>query len=245
MRVTTHQARAVLFAVMTCVVSAGALAQESAYAELDACAKDEQIRLTAKGAALGMMTGLGGAMFAGKKDQALKAAAIGAVAGGTAGFATAYYTGIDNCKKKNPQWVTESNLVRDPSKSYQQVKKEHGYKSGDGVKLYLKDVAAPASVQPGERFAIDTVFDVLTPTDAETEVVFQRKLFVTTDGKESELIFPLASSATRIVEAGRSKETIQVPTPSNAAKGSSYRVEISAAAGGKPPAMLSRTINVI
>jgi hypothetical protein len=231
--------------MMTSVYASGAFAQESAYAELDACAKDEQIRLTAKGAALGMMTGLGGALFAGKKDQAAKAAVIGAAAGGAAGFATAYYTGIDNCKKKNPQWVTESNLVRDPSKSFQQVKKEHAYKSADGVKLYLKDVAAPVSVQPGERFAIDTVFDVMTPTDAETEVVFQRKLFLTADGKETELTFPLASSATRIVEAGRSKETIQVPTPSNAAKGTSYRVEISAAAGGKPPATLSRTINVI
>jgi len=245
MRVITYRARAVLFAAMTTMYSAGALAQESAYAELDACAKDEQIRLTAKGAAIGLMTGLGGAMFSGKKDKAVKAAAIGAVAGGAAGFATAYYTGIDNCKKKNPQWITESNLVRDPSKSYKQVKAEHRYKPAEGIKLYLQDMAAPASVQPGERFAIDTVFDVLTPTDAETEVVFQRKLFITEDGKESELVFPLASSATRTVEAGRSKETLQIPTPSNATKGTSYRVEISAAAGGQAPSVQSRTINVI
>jgi hypothetical protein len=230
---------------MTCVGSTGAMAQESAYAALDACAKDEQIRLTAQGAALGLVTGLGGAMFAGKKDKALKAAAIGAAAGGVAGFATAYYTGIDNCKKKNPQWMTESALVRDPSKSYQQVKKEHGYQARDGIKLYLQDMAAPASVQPGERFAIDTVYDVMTPTDAETEVVFQRKLFVTTDGKETEMPFPLASSTTRVVEAGRSKETIHVPTPPNAAKGTTYRVEISAAAGGKPAATQSRMVSVI
>jgi hypothetical protein len=245
MQVTKNWSRSVLLAVMTCVCSASAVAQESAYAELDACAKDEQVRLTAQGAALGLMTGLGGAMFAGKKDKALKAAAIGAVAGGAAGFATAYYTGIDNCKKKNPQWMTESALVRDPSKTYQQVKKEHGYQSRDGVKLYLQDMVAPASVQPGERFAINTVYDVLTPTDAETEVVFQRKLFVTTDGKESEMTFPLASTATRVVEAGRSTETIQVPTPPNAGRGTTYRIEISAAAGGKAPATLSRTVSVI
>ncbi|WP_313705966.1 hypothetical protein [Massilia sp.] len=237
--------RGLILAVMTCVYSVGALAQESAYADLDACTKDEQIRLTAKGAAIGLVTGLGGALFSGKKDKALKAAAIGAAAGGVAGFATAYYTAIDNCNKKNPQWITESSLVRDPSKSYQQVKKEHGYQAREGIKVHLNDVKVPASVQPGERFAIDTIFDVMTPTDAETEVVFQRKLFVTTDGKEAEMPFPSASSATRVVEAGRSKETIQLPTPPDAAKGTTYRIEISAAAGGKPPTMLSRSVNVI
>lgn len=238
--------RGLILGVMTCVYSAGALAQESAYADLDACTKDEQIRLTAKGAAIGLVTGLGGALFSGKKDKtALKAAAIGAAAGGVAGFATAYYTAIDNCNKKNPQWITESSLVRDPSKNYQQVKKEHGYQAREGVKVYLKEMLVPATVQPGERFAIDTIFDVMTPTDAETEVVFQRKLFVTADGKETEMPFPSASSATRVVEAGRSKETIQLPTPPDATKGTTYRIEISAAAGGKAPTMLSRSVSVI
>jgi len=245
MRAPTIRARGFILAVMTCVYSAGALAQESAYASLDACTKDEQIRLTAKGAALGMVTGLGGALFSGKKDKALKAGVIGAVAGGAAGFATAYYTAIDNCNKKNPQWITESSLVRDPSRNYKQVKKEHGYQANEGVKVHLNDVVVPASVQPGERFAIDTVFDLMTPTDAEAEVQFQRKLFVTTDGQEKEMPFPSASSATRVVEAGRSKETIQLPTPPDAIKGTTYRIEISAAAGGKPPAMLSRSVSVI
>jgi hypothetical protein len=220
------------------------IAQESAYADLDACTKGEQVRLTAKGAAIGLFAGLGGAMFSGKKDDAAKAAAVGAVAGGVAGFATAYYTAIDNCRKMNPSWITESNLVRDPSKSYTQVKKENRYQPRDGILLKLQNLDMPGSVKAGERVAIDSTFDLMTPDDAETQVIFQRKLFVTTSGKETQVPFPLAGTATRVVEAGRSRETISLPTPTDAASGTVYRVEISAVAGGKPPVTMSKSVIV-
>ena len=39
-------------------------------------------------------------------------AAIGAVVGGAAGFATAYFTAIDTCYKQNPAWIPESKIER-------------------------------------------------------------------------------------------------------------------------------------
>jgi hypothetical protein len=237
-------ARAALIALVV-AYSGTAIAQESAYADLDACTKGEQVRLTAKGAAMGLMAGLGGAFFSGNKDKAGKAAVAGAVAGGAAGFLTAYYTAIDNCRKINPNWITESNLVRDPSKSYAQVKKENSYQPHDGIVVKLRNMDMPNSVKAGERVPIDTTYDLMTPDDAETQVTFQRKLFVTVDGKEKEVPFPLNGLANRVVEAGRSKESLALPTPADVTKGTVYRVEISASAAGKPPVMTSRSVTVL
>lgn len=222
-----------------------ALAQESAYADLNACTSGEQMRLAGKGAVMGLLGGLGGAFATGNKDKAAKAALIGAAAGGAAGWATAYYTAIDTCKKMNPSWIPESNLVRDPSKSYKQVKQEHNYRPNDGVLVKVQDINLPTSVRPGDAIPVDTVFDLMTPNDAEASVVIDRKLFVKTDGQESQLSFPANGAATRTVEAGRSHEKLSVPVPGNAISGAVYRVEMSASAGGKPPVTLSKSVTVI
>jgi hypothetical protein len=237
--------RAAILAIGLNFFSISAMAQESAYADLDACTKGEQMRLAGKGAVIGLLGGLGGAFASGNKDKAAKAALIGAAAGGAAGWATAYYTAIDTCKKMNPSWIPESSLVRDTSKSYAQVKKEHNYKPNDGILVKVQDINMPTSVRPGEGIAVDTVFDVMTPNDAETSVVLNRKLFVNAGGKEEQLAFPANGNATRTVEAGRNHEKLTVPVPPGAVSGAVYRVEMSASAGGKPPVTLSKSVTVI
>lgn len=237
--------RFALLAIGLNFYAAGVMAQESAYADLDACTSGEQMRLIGKGAVMGLLGGLGGALATGKKDKAAKAALVGAAVGGAAGWATAYYTAIDNCKKMNPSWIPESNLVRDPAKSYKQVKQEYNYKPKDGILVNVQDINMPTSVRPGEAIAIDTVFDVMTPNDAETSVVIDRKLFVKADGKEEQMQFPVGGSATRTLEAGRNHEKLTVPVPSSAASGAVYRVEMSASVSGKPPVTLSKSVTVI
>jgi hypothetical protein len=227
------------------LLASQANAQESAYVDLNACTKNEQIKLTTQGAVAGALAGLGGALFSGHKDKAGKAALAGAVGGGAIGFATAYYTAIDTCRKLNPSWIPESNLVRDPGKSYAQVKKENGYSASSGTTLLLRDMAMQREAKPGDSVAIDTVYDVMTPDGAETAVVFSRKLFVVADGQEKLVPFPLAASTTRTVEAGRNKESMTLPISAETKAGTVYRVELSATAGDKSPVTTSKSVTVI
>lgn len=236
---------ALVIAVVLQTCTGYAFAQESAYADLDACTKNEQIKLTAKGAAVGALAGFGGALFSGKKDKAGKAALAGAIGGGAIGFATAYYTAIDTCKKLNPNWVAESKLVRDPSKSYPQVTQENNYVAKDGITLRLRDMSMPGQTKPGENVAINTVYDLMTPDGAETAVMFSRKLFVVADGTEKLVPFPVAASETRTVEAGRSKESMTLPISADTKAGTVYRVEISATAGNKEPVTMTKSVTVI
>lgn len=246
MKSTKIVARTVVAVIAAQIISVPVLAQESAYADLDACTKGEQVKTTVKGAAVGMFAGLAGSMLAGKKEKAEKAALLGLVGGAAAGFATAYYTAIDTCKKQNPQWVTEASIVRDPSKSLEQVKVEHGYKpKRDGIKVALKDIDSASTIKVGEPLSLNTYYDVMTPDDAEALVVFERKLFVTVDGQETEVPFPQTGHFERKVEAGRSREPLVLQTLAEAKPGTVYRVMMSAAAGGKAPVTVSKSITVI
>lgn len=246
MNSTKIQRRIVIALLATQIISVPVLAQESAYADLDACTRGEQAKLTVKGAAAGMFAGFAGAMLTGNKENAKKAALLGLAGGAAAGFATAYYTAIDTCKKQNPQWVVEANLVRDPSKSLKQVKGEHGYQpKRDGIKVALKDIDSPSTIKVGEPLSLNTYYDVMTPDDAETLVVFERKLFVTVDGQETEVPFPQTGHFERKVEAGRSREPLVLQTLAEAKPGTVYRVMMSAAAGGKAPVTVSKSVTVI
>ncbi|MEX5745093.1 hypothetical protein [Massilia sp. X63] len=236
----------IVFAVAAQALALPALAQESAYADLDACTRGEQMKLTAKGAVAGMVAGFAGAILSGKKENTKKAALLGMAGGAAAGFATAYYTAIDTCKKQNPQWITEASLVRDPSRSLKQVKSEHGYQPRrDGVMVALKEIESTATIKAGEPLSINTYYDVMTPDDAEALVAFERKLFVTVDGQEAEVPFPQTGHFERKVEAGRSREPLVLPTLADAKPGTIYRVTMSAAAGGKAPVTVSKSITVI
>jgi hypothetical protein len=222
-----------------------AVAQESAYADLDACTRSEQIKLTAKGALAGALAGFSGAFLTGNREKAGKAALAGALGGGAIGLATAFYTAIETCKKLNPGWITESTLVRDTGRTYAQVKKEHQYVPKQGVVLRMHDMTMSGETRPGSEVAIGTYYDVMTPDGAETPVVLSRKLYVIADGNEKAVPFPMAELATRTVEAGRNKESLNLPIPADAKPGTEYRVELSAAAGDQAATSLSRTVKVI
>jgi len=246
MKKNKHQIQLVSYLIAIALLSsAGAVsAQESAYADLDACTKGEQIKLTAKGALTGALAGFGAAFLSGKKDDAAKAAVLGAAVGGAAGFATAYYNAIGTCYKANPSWKPESNIGRDQNKSYTQVNKENNYKPKEGIKVLTKQMEMATTVKPGTNLDINSTFDVMTPDGAETVVVIERKLFVIEDGKESPLNFPGTASESRTLEAGRNKDSVKLPIPAEAKAGSVYRVEFSAAASGKAPAIISKTVTV-
>jgi len=237
--------RVMIVAAVLQLCSVSAVAQESAYADLDACTRSEQLKLTGKGALVGAISGFGGALLTGNSDKAKKAALAGALGGGAIGLAKAFYTAIDTCKKLNPSWVTESTLVRDPSKSYAQVKTEHKYVPKQGVVLHMHDMTMPGETSAGSKVDIGTSYDVMTPDGAETQVILSRKLYVVADGNEKVVPFPMAELATRTVEAGRNKESLTLPIPADAKAGTEYRVELSAAAGDKAPTSLSRTIKII
>lgn len=238
---------ALMLSAMGLLVAATASAQESAYQDLNACTKGEQIKSTAKGAIAGAFTGLGAAFLTGKKDDAGKAALIGAAAGGAIGFATAYYSAIDTCYKMNPTWVPESKLVRDPSTSYAQVNKENNYKPKDGVKVIIKQVEMASYAKPGSKVDINSTFDVMTPDGAETPVMIDRKLFAIDGGKETIVPFPgnnASNGRANVVQPGRNTDFEKLPIATDAKPGSTYRVEISVAAAGKDPQMMSRTVTV-
>jgi hypothetical protein len=246
-RSTCFQRSTVVSALLLVSMNA-AFAQESAYADLNACTKNEQIKSTAKGAAIGALSGLGAAFLSGKKDNAGKAAFAGALVGGGVGFATAYYSAIDTCYKLNPSWMPESKLVRDPSKTYQQVNKENHYQPKEGVKVLVKQFDVAPTVKPGAKLPLNGTFDLMTPNGAETAVMIDRKLFVVEDGKETALPFPSGDKAqngqSTVVEAGRNVSNVQLPIGEDAKPGTVYRVDFSVAAAGKTPDVVSRSFTV-
>ena len=236
-----HQFAISTMAALLCLATA-VHAQESANSELDACVKQEQIALTAKGAGAGAIAGLGAALFFKNKNDALKNAAIGAVVGGAAGFATAYFTAIDTCYKKNPSWIPESKIER--TKAYAQVKQETKYKPAEGIKAQATKITMPSTVKAGEALDIASTFIVLTPNGAETAITLERKLFAIIEGKETALTFPGKNTEERTVEPGEHKDTIHLPTPSDAKTGTQYRYEFSVSISGKPVSSVTSTVTV-
>ncbi len=226
---------------MLCL-STAAYAQESANADLDACVKEQQIALTAKGAGVGAIAGLGTALFSKNKNDALKNAAIGAVVGGAAGFATAYFTAIDACYKKNPSWIPESKIER--TKAYALVKKETKYKPSEGIKAQATKIAMPGTIKAGEALDIASTFIVLTPNGAETPVSIERKLFAILDGKETPLTFTGKNNEERTVEPGEHQDTAHLPIPPDAKAGTQYRYEFGVTAGGKSASSVTSTVTV-
>ncbi|TYC62190.1 hypothetical protein ETQ85_01155 [Zoogloea oleivorans] len=238
---TTQKIAAKAIAALLCL-STAAHAQESANTELDACVKEEQIMLTAKGAGAGVLAGLGAALFSNNKKDALKNAAIGAVVGGAAGFATAYFTAVDTCFKKNPAWIPESKIER--TKAYAQVKKDTKYKPTEGIKAQATKIEMPTTIKAGVPMDIVSTFIVLTPNGAETPIVIERKLFAIVEGKETALTFTGRNSEERTVEPGEHQDTARLPIPSDAKADTQYRFEFSVSAGGKPVSTVKETVTV-
>lgn len=209
----------------------------------NACVRDEMIALTAKGAGIGAMAGLGAALLSGgKKEDALKKAAIGAAVGGATGLATGFFTANANCNKKNPDWIPESKIER--TQDYEQVKKTTKYKPSEGIKAQATKLGMPSNVKAGSALNIESSFYVLTPDGAETEVMIERKLFAIVDGKETQVPFLGKESEQRTFQPGEHKDTVSLPTPPNAPAGTKYRFEFSVSAGGKPVSTVQGTFTV-
>ena len=220
-------------------------AQESAYKDLNECTKNEQIKATMTGAISGALAGFGAAFLSGKSDNAGKAAALGGVAGGAIGFATAYYKAIGTCQKLNPSWIPESSLIRDPTKSYAQVNAENRYRAGDGIRVVTKSIAMPETARPGEQVEVSSTFDVMTPDGAETAVVLDRQLFAIVNGNETSVPFPARPMEERTVAAGRSTDSVRLPITSDAVAGTVYRVQLSVAPRGGAPNVMSKMVKVV
>ncbi|MFM0522087.1 hypothetical protein PQR08_32200 [Caballeronia jiangsuensis] len=229
-------ASAMLFA------SIGVHAQESANDDLDSCVKHEQIVGTAKGAGLGALAGLGAMLVAHKKEDAGKAALIGAVAGGVAGWATSFYTANETCYKKNPAWIPESKLNR--TKDYDKIKKEIHYNAKQGPLAKMQSIQVPGPVTPNSQAEVTSTFIVMTPNGADAPVTIDRKLFVIEDGKEKEVAFPGHSSQQLTLEPGQQQDVSHIPIPPDAKPGSTYRVQMAVTTDGSPTAVASQQFTV-
>lgn len=238
------RASSMLMAASLLAASGAAFGQESAYADLNACVKNEQIKLTAKGVAAGAFAGFSAAFLSGKRDDAIKAAVLGAAVGGAAGFAIAFNGANATCLKQNPNWMPESNIVRDPGKSSKQVNKENNYKPKDGIVVLAKSIEMPNSVQSGTDLNIINTFDLMTPDGAEATILIKRDLFsIAADGTEKQLVILVKSPEQRTEAIGRSKDLVNVATQGIPA-GTTLRMEFSVAAGDKAPSTTSRMVKI-
>lgn len=226
-------------AVVLLTAVAPLYAQESAYADLDSCVKSEQIATTAKGAAFGALAGLGGSLFGNKKDDAPKMIAVGAVVGGAAGFAKAYYTATDTCFKKNPSWIPASRIER--TKSLVQTRQQMHYKASEGIKTYTPQIAMAPSVKAGTSVPVTTTFAVLTPNEAETKVIIDRKLYLIEDGKEEEIRVAAPSQEERTLEPGTHTDTVDLNIQPGIKAGTMVRYEFRVSADNHAPSLMTGT----
>ncbi|WP_157187678.1 glycine zipper family protein [Paraburkholderia dioscoreae] len=239
-----HLKTAVCMTVATGLLFVGfsANAQESANDDLNSCVKHEQIVSTAKGVGIGALTGLTAMLVSHKKDDAVKGALIGAAVGGVAGFATAYYTAVNTCFKKNPAWLPESDIQR--TKDYDNVKRAIKYKPAQGIITRAESVEVGGTVKADGQANVSSSFILMTPDGAEAPVTIERKLYSVSDDKETEVPFPGRTSEQHTFEPGEQKDTVHIPIPHDAKAGSVYRVQFSVAAADRPPSVASQTFTV-
>jgi len=227
-------------------VTSHVAAQESAYADLNSCVQSEQVTATAKGAAVGALTGLGASLFGGmKKKDAIKATALGALAGGGIGFVKAYYEATNTCYTKNPSWIPASNITR--SATLAQAKKAAKYKPSEGVKTTIVGIDMPTSVQSGTAsIPMNTKFTVLTPDDAETPVEISRKIYIIENGKEEPMPFTAGrSTEVKTFEPAQHTDTINFPLSSDFKPGMQLRYEVQMKTASTPVVTESKIVTII
>ncbi|RQW26593.1 hypothetical protein EHS17_09370 [Rhodobacteraceae bacterium CH30] len=236
---------AVCLCLSVMTLSGQLYAAESAYEDLNSCAIKEQVIMTAKGAGIGALTGFGAALLSGKKDDMVKGALIGAVGGGVAGFATAYYTALETCHKKNPDWIPEAQLER--TKSYEQVKKELKYSKKNGLIAKPNKLNTPETIKAGESFDVGSTYYVMTPDGAEVSVVIERRLFIVKDGQETAVYFPVnpKDKDPRVVEPGAYTDSVKLMTPSGLKEGDVLKVEVGISVEGKKASLISKTVKIV
>ncbi len=198
-------------------------AQESVTSNLDSCINSEKVSHTFKGAAAGAVTGLLASFLGGKKDDAGKAALLGAVAGGAIGYATAYYKAAGTCMQQNPSWIPESNIQRNPN--YKAVVSEFKYKPANGDFSVVRKLQMPQTINRGGTLEVKARFVVLTPDGGEAKVRIVRKLFAVADNKEEEVPFYGKGEEERVVENGDHEDTFKLPIDKEVPVGAKFRVE--------------------
>lgn len=242
---TREKRAAACVAVATAMLFAGtgAYAQESANDDLNSCVKKEQVVTTAKGAGLGALAGLGAMLVSHKNEDAGKAALIGAVVGGVAGFATAYYTAIDTCYKKNPSWIPESKLQR--TKDYGKVKKEIHYSPKQGFVTKVRSIDVPTAITAGSLAEVTSNFIVMTPQGDDAPVTIERKLFVVDGDKQTEVPFqPQGSPQQLTLEPGEQQDMVHIPIPPDAKPNSKFIYQVSVASNGGKPDVQQKELTV-
>lgn len=243
MNISLNRPWRVLIAVTLVAATLQLQAQETVNKDLDACIRHKKITMTLKGAAIGGLTGLA-ASFLGKpkSKNVITNVAIGAVAGGAIGYATAYFKAADNCLKENPSWVPESKIER--SKDYAETVQEYGYDRKHGNLIKISKIEMVSTAKPGETIDINAYFVVLTPNGEESKVNIERKLFAIADGKEELIPFLGRTREERTVEAGEQIDKSQLPIPSDAPVGVAYRIEYLLSADDQTPSQASATVTV-
>lgn len=243
--------RALVLGACCLLANESALAQQSVNKDLDSCIFKERATYTVAGAATGAAAAVVTDWFKkatappekkNQPDNTAKHAAIGAVAGGVIGLIASYYTAVDNCYKKNPAWIPESNIKR--TKSYNATVAELGYKPAMGILVRAKSVSMPATIRPGGTLEITSTFQVMTPNGSETEVTIERRLFGIAGGETKQLPFTGKGTEQRTVEPGEQTSVDHVPVPADVAVGAMFRVEYLVSVAGKPPSSASATVTV-
>ena len=222
----------VLVLAVSALYALNVQAQEAVTSELDSCISSEKLGNTAKGAVTGAVTGLLGSILSGKKDHMAKAVVVGAVAGGAIGYATAHYKAAGNCMQKNPSWVPESQLQRNPN--FDAVVNEFGYKPENGDFVVLRKLQMPTHVKAGSPLNVQSAFVVLTPDGGEAKVRMVRKLFVIADNKQEEVPFYGKGDEQRVVENGEHYDSISLPVDKAVPAGSRLKLEYWVAVKDQP-----------
>lgn len=220
MNATIKQAVAAL--VMGACI-ANTQAQESVTSDLDSCITSEKVSHTVKGAATGALAGLLGSFLGGKNNDTGKAVIVGAIAGGAIGYATAYYKAAGTCMQKNPSWVPESKIQRNPN--YKAVIREFKYKPAKGDFSVVRKLQMPQTIKQGESLEVKSKFVVLTPDGGEAKIKIVRKLFAIAEDKEEEVPFYGKGEEDRVVENGEHEDTFTLPIDKSVPVGAKFRVE--------------------
>lgn len=229
-------------AVLLMLCGSNIYAQESVNAELDSCINNEKISTTAKGALAGAMTGALSMFMGGKKEHVGKAAAVGAVAGGALGYATAYYKAAGICIERNPAWVPESRLQR--KENYQAVVKEFKYSPAKGDFLFLRPMQAQKAIAQGGTLPVKVSMVVLTPDGGEAKVHITRKLFAIAESKEEEVPFFGRGQEERVVENGEHVDEFNLPVGKEIPVGTRIRIEYQVALKESNPVVQTTTVEV-
>lgn len=229
--------------ILVAVVSTTASAGQSVTSDLNDCITQKILSSTAKGVVAGALTGWLSAKAVGKKEDAGKAALIGAAAGGALGYVKAWNKAVDSCKNEHPDWVPESDIKRSPN--YEAVVAEFNYKppQKDSIAV-VRPLQMPDPVKPGDTASIKAKFVILTPDGGEAKVKIDRKFFIITDSQEESLSFPGKDSEDRIVENGEQMDEFNLPIAKDVPVGTKIRVQYAISLNGAPLVSQSGIVEV-